>query len=141
MTSVAVLHRESILERLAKGEYLKDIANDLGVRSSALSQVLNTDPEYIAAREQGMSERLDNAHSLLAEITERRDIPLDHASDYLNLVRIREAGLKRLEWRAEREFANRWGSAKINLNVINNVSMSDVLSDVAGELLEHVTDS
>ena len=27
-----------------------------------------------------------------------------------HLVRIREAGLKRLEWRAEREHSSRWGS-------------------------------
>ena len=46
----------------------------------------------------------------MAEITESREIRREDAKEWLDLVRIREAGLKRLEWRAEREHASRWGS-------------------------------
>lgn len=139
--STAITHRESIIEQLARGRYLKDIAIDLGVSKQALSQVLVSDPEYQIAREEGMAERLDEAHRLMAEVTENRGIEKEDAKAYLDLVRIREAGIKRLEWRAEREFPNRWGAAKINLNIINGVSMSDVLASTAGELLEHIADT
>jgi transcriptional regulator with XRE-family HTH domain len=110
MTAIALTHRDEIIERLSKGEYMKDIAISLGVTKQAISQVLKDDPEYVAAREEGMAERLDNAHKLLAEITESREIRREDAKEWLDLVRIREAGLKRLEWRAEREHSSRWGS-------------------------------
>ena len=110
MANIATIHREEILDRISKGEYVKDIAIALGVTKQAISQVLMDDPEYIQAREEGMAERLDNAHQLLAEITESRQIKKEDAKEWLDLVRIREAGLKRLEWRAEREHSSRWGS-------------------------------
>ena len=110
MTAIAITHREEIIERLAKGEYLKDIASSLGVSKQALSQVLKDDPDYLEARAEGMAERLDSAHKLLAEITESKEIKKEDAKEWLDLVRIREIGLKRLEWRAEREFSSRWGT-------------------------------
>jgi transcriptional regulator with XRE-family HTH domain len=131
MTAIALTHREEIIERLAKGEYLKDIASDLGVSSGAISRVLHSDPEYMEAREQGMAEKLDNAHSLLAEITESREIRKEEAGELLNLARIREIGIRRLEWRAEREFSSRWGSKvehkqDLSLSITVNRSLPDV---------------
>ncbi len=130
MTAVAKTHHTEILERLAKGEYLKDIASSLGVSSGAVSRLLSNDPDYLQAREQGMEERLNNAHSLLAEVTESREISLDDSGSYLNLVRIREIGLKRLEWRAEREFSSRWGTKvehkqDLSLNITVNRALKD----------------
>lgn len=143
MTAIAITHREAIIERIGKGEYVKDIAIDLGVSKSAISHVLSDDPEYIDAREQGMEARLDNAHKLLAEITENKEISKEDAQDYLNLVRIREIGLKRLEWRAEREFASRWGTKvehkqDLSLNITVNRSLPDNSKD--GVVYEHVTE-
>lgn len=110
MSTVASIHREQILERLSRGEYLKDIAHSLGVTGQAISQQLSDDPEYQQAREQGMAERLDTAHNLLSEVTENRAIDKEDALYQLTLARIREIGIKRLEWRAEREFPRRWAA-------------------------------
>ena len=110
MTSIALTHRDEILERLRSGEYMKDIAISLGVTKQAISQVLHDDPEYMQAREDGMAERLDKAHALLAEITQNEEIKREDAKEWLDLARIREVGLKRLEWRAEREFPRRWAA-------------------------------
>jgi hypothetical protein len=60
--------------------------------------------------EEGMAARLDNAHALLAEITEDREIERDKAKELLDIARIREIGIRRLEWRAEREFPRRWAA-------------------------------
>lgn len=139
--SVAISHREQILERLSQGEYMKDIAISMGVTKQAVSQVLKDDPEYLKAREDGMAERLDKAHQLMAQVTESEEIRKEDAKEYLDLVRIREAGLKRLEWRAEREFPSRWGAQKMNINIIQGVTMDDALASEAGNLLEHITKS
>ena len=141
MAAIAITHRDEILERLSKGEYMKDIAISLGVTKQAVSQVLKSDPDYLQAREEGMAERLDKAHSLLAEITESEEIKKEDARELLDLVRIREAGIKRLEWRAEREFPNRWGVTKQTINIINGVTISDALGTEAGQLLEHIADT
>ena len=143
MTAIAITHREAIIERIGKGEYVKDIASDLGVSSAAISQVLKDDPEYLQAREDGMALRLDNAHQLMADITEDRAISKEDAQDYLNLVRIREIGLKRLEWRAEREFASRWGTKvehkqDLSLSITVNRSLSD--NSKEGVVCEHNTE-
>lgn len=110
MSTVASIHREQILQRVSKGEYLKDIAASLNVSKQAISQVLKDDPEYQQAMEEGMAARLDNAHSLLAEITEDREINGEKAKELLDIARIREIGIRRLEWRAEREFPRRWAA-------------------------------
>lgn len=141
MAAIALTHREEILERLSKGEYMKDIAISLGVTKQAISQVLHSDSEYMQAREEGMAERLDKAHTLLAEITENEDIKKEDAKEWLDLARVREIGLRRLEWRAEREFPNRWGQQKQAITIINGVSITDALESEAGALLDHIADT
>ena len=49
MANIATIHREEILDRISKGEYVKDIAIALGVTKQAISQVLKDDPEYTIA--------------------------------------------------------------------------------------------
>ncbi len=105
MTAVAILHREEILLETEQGTYLEIIARRLGVTDGAISQHLSKDPEYLAARERGMERRLDT--SLMR---------VEAAGDDLNLARAREIVLRRLEWRAEREFGHRWG-AKTELKI------------------------
>lgn len=95
--AVAVIHKKTIQERIAAGEYMKDIAADLGVSPAAISQVLSKDPEYLAARESGIESRLEKY---------QKDI--DTAADQLNLARARE-GFRAQAWRAERECPQRWG--------------------------------
>jgi transcriptional regulator with XRE-family HTH domain len=98
MTAIAIQRKPEILERLANGEFVTKIAESMGVERSTLSQILRNDPEYVAAREAGVEIRLDQGLEKLEE-----------AGDDINLARAREIALRRLEWRAEREFPARWG--------------------------------
>ena len=138
MTALALIHKDKIISDLHQGKYLKDIAIDLGVTKQALSQYLKDDPEYQTAREEGVAERLDKAAILLEQITLDANIRIEDAKQLLDLARIREIGLKRQEWRAEREFPARWGGQKLSINIINGVQMDEALVNEAGELLEHI---
>ena len=77
----------------------------------------------------------------MAQITEDEGIRKEDAKELLDLVRIREAGIKRLEWRAEREFPNRWGQQKQTINIINGLTIDDALQGEAITLLDSVTKS
>ena len=46
--------------------------------------------------------------------------------------------LSHARWRTEREFPTQWGGAKIDINVVNKVEMSEALDTVAGELLDQI---
>ena len=67
---IAVQHRESILQQVADGVRLKDIAKQYGVTKSAITHALSDDPEYIAAKEQFHSARLDQAEEMILAATE-----------------------------------------------------------------------
>jgi len=94
----ALVHKESLLERVANGDYLTDIAPSIGVTTAAaISKVLSHDPEYIAARLAGTKVRL-----------EQREKELEAADDNVKVARAREL-LSHARWRAEREFPEHWG--------------------------------
>ena len=99
MTAIAIQRKAEILERLEAGEFITHIAREYGVERSTLSQYLRNDPDYQAARETGWETRLDDGLKKIAE-----------AGDDINLARAREIALRRMEWRAEREFPGRWGA-------------------------------
>lgn len=139
--AIARTNREEIIDRVANGQYLTEIAKDYGCTNQALSAIIKDDPEYIAAKESGMESRLDKANQLLDEIT--LDATLGKATNEvgerleaeeqstlirnsLDLARIREIGLKRIEWRAEREFSHRWGNKQ---TVTIDVDLSGALAD------------
>lgn len=94
----AIIHREDIIRRVAQGEYLASIAKDIGLKGKgqAICNILSTDPEYIAAREQGLENRL---------ATREREL---EAADPADVPRAREL-LSHARWRAEREAPHRWG--------------------------------
>jgi len=46
--------------------------------------------------------------------------------------------LSHSRWRAEREFPSQWGGARVNINVVGKIEMSEALDTVAGELLDHL---
>lgn len=94
----AITHREEILERVAKGEYLQSIAHSLGLKGKGkvLSDYLANDPDYILARESGLEARLE-ARERELECAEPEYVP-----------RAREL-LSHARWRAEREAPHRWG--------------------------------
>lgn len=97
MTAVAIREREQIIQRLAAGQDLRQIAPDLGVSSAAISQYLAKDPAYRAAREQGIAQKIEECEE-----------EIKTASDALNLARARER-FRVVSWRAEREFPATWG--------------------------------
>ena len=96
---IAIIHRDSIIERVAAGHRLADIAKDLGLagKGQAISNQLANDPEYQSARESGLAARLDQRESEM-EVADREDVP--RARELLNHAR----------WRAERECPRRWGA-------------------------------
>ena len=125
MTAAAITHREKIISDLQEGKYLKHIAAELHVTPGALCHFLADDPEYRKARETGVNVKLDSALE-----------GIESAGDDLNLARAREVACRRLEWRAEREFPERWGGAReaqLPQIVINLVSYTQQPDGVAIE--------
>jgi len=59
---------------------------------------------------------------------------IKEAGDDLNMVRAREAWLKRLEWRAERDFPDRWGG-KQTVTVNQGITVDQALDGMAAALL------
>lgn len=95
--ALATVDMQAIIERIANGEYAAHIASELGVTKQALNLHLKKIKNYQESREIGMEVRLDDG---LMRIDQ---------SDSLDLARMEEIKLRRLEWRAEREFPHRWG--------------------------------
>lgn len=107
MGAVALQHRELILSEIEKGARLTDLASSLQVSPSAISHVLAKDPEYIAAREEGLEARMD-----------KREAELESADSSLKVARAREL-LSHARWRAEREAPARWGQkSEVNHQVV-----------------------
>ena len=90
MTSLAILHKEEILNRVSQGERLSSIAISLGISKQAISSQLTNDPDYQAAYQSFHDARLDNAECLL-----------ESAIDQIDIARARELW-KAYSWRAER---------------------------------------
>lgn len=122
--SVIPLNRESIIERVANGEHLIEIAKSYGFKSHAvISKHLADDPEYQAAREYGLDSRMMT-----------RESELELADDSVTVARAREL-LSHARWRAERECPKRWG-AKQQVEVTDNrVVIDDSLGDIADRVI------
>jgi hypothetical protein len=112
MAIVALTSRDEIIERVAQGEMLADIAHSLGIAPPNISKHLSQDPEYRQAREMGAERRLDAAVKAVQEVA---DIGIDNgkivglSQPVSNLARVRLDQLKAVQWFAEREFPHRWG--------------------------------
>ncbi len=131
MTAIAVTHKDAILERIARGDKIADIAKDYGVTQPAISKALLDDPEWIEARKNGALSRIEHWEKEIENISaDTNQVMLGRAKEMLSHAR----------WRAEREFPNQWGAQKININVINGVTMDAALANEAGTLLEHLAD-
>lgn len=87
--ALVVSNKDVILERLAKGDLVRDIAADLGVHRVVISQTLAADPAYKAAQLESIEARLEQAETDLRE-----------ANDGLSLGRSREL-LSHARWRAQ----------------------------------------
>jgi len=99
MSSIVLQHRDTIIQRMQRGDRLTDIAKDLGLTShAAISMRLSKDPEYIAARIASLASRLD-----------QREAEMEIAADSVTIARTREL-LSHARWRAEREAPDIWGA-------------------------------
>jgi hypothetical protein len=126
MTAIAIQRKPEILERLANGHRLIDIAADLGLKThSAIVNVLADDPEYRAAREVGALVRI-----------ETRETEMESADDSVTVARAREL-LSHARWRAEREFPARWGQkTETKVDATLKVEVVRFAQDV-GKVIEH----
>lgn len=122
MTALAIIHKAKIIAGVAQGKRLADIAAELGLagKGQAISNALADDPDYRAARESGLAERLD-----IREVEMEGAAPVD-------VPRAREL-LSHARWRAEREAPKRWGAkteirADLTLSVtVNRIMLEPVI--------------
>ena len=70
MTAVAILHKEEILKRVAKGNKISDIGKTYGVSHAAISKQLLKDPEWIDARMSGALARIEHWEKEIEAINE-----------------------------------------------------------------------
>jgi len=129
MTAVAILHKDEILKRVAAGDKITDIAKSYGVTQQAISKQLLSDPEWREARMSGALARI--------EYWEKEIEAINAGSSQVELGRAKEL-LSHHRWKAEREFPTQWGGAKVNINVLGKIEMSEALNSEASELLEHI---
>mgnify|MGYP001605672671 CR=1 FL=1 len=129
MAAIAIQHREQILQSIAAGQRLTDIAASLGLKThSAIVNRLGNDPEYIIARETGAEARL-----------EARERDLEGAMESVTVARADKL-LGHARWRCEREFPHRWG-AKQQLTVEHRVTVDERLAGDLASLLGRVVDT
>ena len=119
---LAEISQDELLDRLANGESPSTIAASLSVSRPALFYKLRDHPEYKLCREIGMDGNLDFRLDNVMSATD------------LNSARMEEVKLRRLEWRAEREFPHRWGQ-KTQVAVALPPSIDAALVGLASELL------
>lgn len=117
--------REYIIDCVARGTKLQEVAHSLGLagKGQAIANALADDPEYRAAREDGLEARMEQREREL-EIAESQDVP-----------RAREL-LSHARWRAEREAPKRWG-AKQQVTMDSSITVVLAASDSSGRLIEH----
>lgn len=106
-TAVGHVHKPEILRRVAEGEFLSRIAQSLGCTDGAISHVLHSDPDYIAARQIGAISRVEREYRAICS-----------ATDQISISRARE-GFRAAAWFAEREFPERFGGGlKVHVDQI-----------------------
>lgn len=124
--SPAIINRDSVLQRIAAGERLTDIATSLGFADhSAIIHRLKGDPQYMVAREVGTEARMEN-----------RERELERAEESVTVTRA-DRLLNHARWKAEREFPHRWGQ-KQEVTHNHQVTVSAGLVGRAGDLLERM---
>ena len=123
------MSNEELLKQIAKGDKITDIGKNHGVSQQAISKQLLSDPEWIRARMSGDLERIEK--------WEKETEAIKEGTSQVVLGRAREM-LSHARWQAEREFPSQWGGQKVNINVAGKITMSEALTEEAGELLEHL---
>lgn len=121
---IALQNREAILQSLASGKRLTDIAPLYGVIPNAISKVLKDDPEYRHALETSFDVRLDKAEDAILEAREHVDV--SRARAYHDAIK----------WRAGVESDKH--KQKQQLEVTGTINVDQVLKFDAAKLLENI---
>lgn len=120
--ALANLDLEPIIDQIAGGALMAEVAKSIGVDKRRLSEKLRQHPEYQLAKELGAELNLDAAQLALR----------DPASD---IARAREE-FRAAAWRAEREHPARWGRGPEI--VINQLNLGDMQAVPVADLLKTV---
>lgn len=107
----AVISLDAMIDRVADGAFLRDLAKETGIDKRRLSERLRKHPDYAAAKEACIEGQLDDAQKALIDATTQADI-----------ARAREM-FRAAAWRGERECHERWGqkteiSGNLNFRVV-----------------------
>jgi len=119
---IAIQKREEIIERLAAGELVREIAASMGIHRMSISAVLSKDPEYQAAISEAIEARMEKYEAALDS---------EALVDGLSLARVKEQ-LSHVRWKAERLLSHKYGQVRQAVQVntdgpatINIVSWGD----------------
>ena len=125
LVPIAIQHRTEIIERLAAGELVREIAASMGIHRMTISTVLASDPEYQAAITEAIEARMEKYEAALDS---------ESLADGLSLARVKEQ-LSHIRWKAERLLSHKYGQVRQAVAVhtdgaatINIVSYSDTPS-------------
>jgi len=115
-------NRETILQRVAEGDQVGQIAKDLGIDRRTIARNLANDPEYQDAMLAYHASRLDQAEALLLDAATHNDVPSRAA-------RAASAGQlwRAYSWRAERTLSSVYGSKQ-------EITSTNVTVDIAALL-------
>ena len=124
--SVVILNRDDILEDLAAGLRLNDIAPKYNITPQAISFQLVGDPQYNEAIAHGFSNRLDQAEDAILS-----------ASDQLEVTRARTYW-QALSWRAEREARGKYGAnTQVSVSIDIGSALQAMSERLQARVLEH----
>lgn len=103
MTSQALapLALEPLIEEIANGAFLKQLAQKTGIDKRRLSEQLRKHPDYQAAKQAAIESQIDDAQ-----------LALELARETADIARAREM-FRAAAWRAEHEFPDRWGGKQL----------------------------
>lgn len=128
MTATAIQKKDFILESLANGVHVDDVAKSLGIAHSNISKHLANDPDYKLAREIGTEVRLNTLRRNLSSVRQagfQDGIPVGLDKDKGTLARVCYLELQGEQWFAEREF-DRWKpKSDIKQEVTHKLQLDD----------------
>jgi tRNA A-37 threonylcarbamoyl transferase component Bud32 len=119
MTAIAIAKKAEILEMLAQGVQVRDVATTLGICHQAISKQLAHDPEYREAIECGYRMRLDEC-----------EVMIEQAGDQVEVARAR-AYWSAVSWRASREARAVYGDAGVAIVALD---LGAALAQMSSEL-------
>lgn len=127
---IALANRDLILQRLASGDLVHKIAQDLGCNRKTITRTLKDDPDYQDAQSEALDARLERVETEMDELyASDGNVPLARVS----LINSR---LTQARWRCERLNPSKYGQVRpqaaptsVNVQVINSIERRIVRAD------------